>query len=64
MKSNPALFGSTLPQQVSTEEIEVFKGIAKQSEMRAFDEIVTKLIKSRGDLEDVEIAVVREELQA
>ena len=47
---------------MSSEDIEVFKTLAKQSEMRAFDEIVTKLIKARGDLEDNEIQVVREEL--
>jgi hypothetical protein len=36
--------------------------VAEQSEMRAFAEIIDKLICVRRDLTDAEIMVVREEL--
>ena len=49
---------------IGPEQIQPFREIALQSEMRAFGEIIDKLICTRGDLNKQEIMVVREELQA
>lgn len=49
---------------VTMDEIEPLKQIAKQSEMRAFGEIIERLIAPRRDLNEEEIMVIREELQA
>ena len=47
---------------IGPDEIKPFKDVAEQSEMRAFAEIIDKLICARKDLNDAEIMVVREEL--
>ena len=47
---------------IGPEEIKPFKDVAEQSEMRAFGEIIDKLICARRDLSEAEIMVVREEL--
>jgi hypothetical protein len=47
---------------IGPDEIKPFKDVAEQSEMRAFAEIIDKLICVRKDLNDAEIMVVRGEL--
>jgi hypothetical protein len=49
---------------IGPDEIKNFKLIAEQNEMRAFNEIIDKLICHRRDLNESEISVVRDELQA
>ena len=66
-KSNQsaAMFSAiTSMSTIGPDEIKPFKDVAEQSEMRAFAEIIDKLICARKDLNEAEIMVVREELQA
>lgn len=48
----------------AVEDIESYRMLAEKSEMKAFSEIIDRLIVKRGDLNDQEVTVVKEELDA
>ena len=56
---NPVITAQSI---IGPDEIKHFKDVAEKSEMRAFAEIIDKLICVRNDLTEPEIMVVREEL--